>query len=101
MVGEKVALDLVLTGRVLSAAEAERVGLISRVVPDADLEQATLTLGHTLAGASGTALAFTKQLFYQLDGESLREGIARGARVNAIARGTPDFRNAISQFLKK
>jgi methylglutaconyl-CoA hydratase len=101
MVGEKVALDLVLTGRVLSAAEAERVGLISRVVPDADLEPATLALGQTLAGASGTALAFTKQLFYQLDGESLGEGIARGARVNAIARGTPDFRNAISQFLKK
>jgi enoyl-CoA hydratase/carnithine racemase len=70
-------------------------------VPDADLEQATRTLGQTLAGASGTALAFTKQLFYQLDGESLRDGIARGARANAIARATPDFRNAISQFLKK
>jgi methylglutaconyl-CoA hydratase len=101
MVGEKVALDLVLTGRVLSALEAERVGLVSRVVPDAELEQATLALGETLAQSSGSALAFTKRLFYQLDGESLVDGIARGARVNAIARATPDFRNSITQFLKK
>jgi methylglutaconyl-CoA hydratase len=101
MVGEKVALDLVLTGRVLSAAEAERVGLVSRVVSDAELEQATQEVAETLSRSSGSALAFTKQLFYQLDGESLGDGIARGARVNAIARGTPDFRTAIRQFLKQ
>ena len=101
IVGEKVALDLVLTGRVLSAEEAERVGLISRVVPDTELEQATLALAQTLARSSMSALAFTKQLFYRLDGESLADGIARGARVNAIARATPDFREAISQFLRK
>lgn len=101
MVGEKVALDLVLTGRVLTADQAERAGLISRVVPDPELEQSTRVLAMTLAGSSGSALAFTKQLFYRLDGESLTEGIARGARVNAIARGTPDFREAIARFLKK
>jgi methylglutaconyl-CoA hydratase len=101
MVGEKVALDLVLTGRVLAADQAERAGLISRVVPDAELEQSTRALAASLAGSSGSALAFTKQLFYQLDGESLTEGISRGARVNAITRGTPDFRQAIAQFLKK
>jgi methylglutaconyl-CoA hydratase len=101
MVGEKVALDLVLTGRVLTADQAQRVGLISRVVSDAELEQSTRALATSLAGSSGSALAFTKQLFYRLDGESLTDGIARGARVNAIARGTPDFREAIAQFLKK
>ena len=101
LVGEKIALDLVLTGRVLTAAEAEQVGLISRVVPDDRLERETLSLAADLAKASPSALAFTKQLFYRLDGLSLSEGIARGARVNATARATPDFREAIARFLAR
>ena len=99
--GEKVALDLVLTGRVLSAQDAERVGLVSRICPDGELEAAALQLASQLAGSSGTAMALTKQLFYQMDGLGLDEGIARGAQVNAVARGTPDFRDAIARFLKR
>ena len=99
--GEKVALDLVLTGRVLSAEEAERAGLVSRICRDAELESAALQLASQLAGSSGTAIALTKQLFYQMDGLSLNEGIARGAQVNAVARQTPDFRAAIARFLKR
>jgi len=99
--GEKVALDLVLTGRLLSAHEAEGAGLVSRVFPDLELETSTLELAGQLAGSSGTALALTKQLFYQMDGTSLSEGIARGAQVNAVARGTPDFSDAIARFLKR
>jgi methylglutaconyl-CoA hydratase len=101
IVGEKVALDLVLTGRVLRADEAQRVGLISRIVPADELERATSALAAELARASATAIAFTKRLFYELEGESLTEGIARGARVNAIARSTPDFREAVARFLHK
>ena len=101
LVGEKIALDLVLTGRVLTGSEAQSVGLISRVVPDADLEHETVSLATQLAQTSASAVAFTKQLFYQLDGQSLSEGIARGARVNALARTTADFREAIARFLKK
>jgi methylglutaconyl-CoA hydratase len=101
MVGEKVALDLVLTGRVLTAGEAERLGLVSRVLPDGELESGARKLAADLARNSATALAFTKQLFYQLDGESLADGIARGARVNAVARTTPDFRQAIARFLER
>jgi methylglutaconyl-CoA hydratase len=100
-VGEKMALDLVLTGRVLTAGESLAVGLVSRVVPEDDLEREGLDLARELARTSASALAFTKQLFYQLDGESLGEGIARGARVNALARGTPDFRDAVARFLGK
>jgi methylglutaconyl-CoA hydratase len=101
LVGEKVALDLVLTGRVLSAEESRSVGLVSRVVPDADLEAAARSLAQALAGSSASALALTKQLFFRLDGHSLSEGIALGAGVNAVARSTPDFRNAIARFLHR
>jgi methylglutaconyl-CoA hydratase len=100
LVGEKIALDLVLTGRVLSAEEARTVGLISRVLPDAELEREANTVAAALAQLSQSALGLTKRLYYQLDGMPLTEGIALGARVNAVARGTPDFREAITRFLK-
>ena len=101
LVGEKVALDLVLTGRVLPAEEARSAGLISRVVPDAELERHAELLAAQLAATSATALAITKQLFYQLDTRNLADGIALGARANAVARGTPDFREAIAAFLRQ
>jgi enoyl-CoA hydratase/carnithine racemase len=99
--GEKTALDLVLTGSVLSAAEARAAGLLARVVPDDDLEGAVSAVVGALVAASPSALALTKQLFYRLDGRTLEEGIALGARVNALARQTPDFRSAIAQFLQR
>jgi methylglutaconyl-CoA hydratase len=101
LVGEKTALDLVLTGRLLTAAEALSVGLLTRVVPDTDLEHETSSLAVRLASSSGTAMALTKELFHQLDGRTLSEGIALGARVNALARSTPDFRDAIGRFLRQ
>jgi methylglutaconyl-CoA hydratase len=100
-VGEKTALDLVLTGRLLSAPEARSVGLLTRVVPDADLEREAGALLAGLADASPSALALTKQLFYQLDGRTFDDGVGLGARVNATARQTPDFRAAIERFLKR
>jgi methylglutaconyl-CoA hydratase len=101
LTGEKMALDLVLTGRVLSADDARAFGLISRVVPEHELGKEAAILASRLAGSSQSALALTKRLFYQLDGLTLEEGIALGARVNAVARGTPDFRDAIAAFLQR
>jgi methylglutaconyl-CoA hydratase len=99
--GEKRAFDLVATGRLLSAAEALELGLISRVVPAADLDASAAALISQLAGSSASALALIKRLFYELDGRSFDEGIALGARVNALARAHPDFRTAIAAFLKR
>jgi len=101
IVGEKIALDLALTGRVLSADDAQAAGLITRVVPDPQLEAEAASVARQLAGLSQSALGLTKRLFYQLDDLNLEEGIALGARVNAVARGTPDFRNAIAGFLRQ
>ena len=101
LAGEKLAMDLVLTGRVLSAEEAQAAGLVSRAVPDADLERETSAVAARLAESSVSAVALTKKLFYQLDGRTVSEGIALGARVNAMARSTPDFREALVRFLAK
>ena len=101
LTGEKVALDLVLTGRVLTADEARTAGLISRVVPAAELDREARAVAGRLAESSASALALTKRLFFDLEGKSISEGIRLGARVNALARGTPEFRKAIAQFLRR
>ena len=100
-VGEKVAFDLAATGRVLGGNEAAAVGLVSRVYEDADFDEQAAEVLRVLAESSASALAFTKQQFYQLDGLTFAEGLRLGADVNAVSRSTPDFRAALSTFLKK
>ena len=100
-VGEKVAFDLAATGRLLDATEAAAVGLVSRVYEDADFEEQAADVLRALAAASPSALAFTKQQFYQLDRLGFEDGIRLGADVNAVSRSTPDFRAALTAFLKK
>ena len=101
LVGEKVAFDLAATGRVVDVDEALRLGLISRVLAADGFDPAVSAELARLAGSSASALALTKQQFYQLDGLSLVDGIKLGAKVNAVSRATPDFRRAIAAFLKK
>jgi methylglutaconyl-CoA hydratase len=100
-VGEKVAFDLAATGRLLDATEAAAAGLVSRVYEDADFEEQAGDVLRALAASSPSALALTKQQFYQLDGMSFEDGIRLGADVNAVSRSTPDFRAALTAFLKK
>lgn len=99
--GEKVAFDLVATGRSVPAAEAQRLGLISRVVPDSALAAAADELTASVAGAPQTALGLTKRLLYELDGTDFANGVALGARVNAAARATPGFRESVAGFLRR
>jgi methylglutaconyl-CoA hydratase len=99
--GEKIAFDLAATGRILGASEAAAVGLVSRVYEDSDFDDQAGEVLRALAATSGSALAFMKQQFYQLDGLSFDAGIRLGADVNAVSRTTPDFRAALQAFLKK
>jgi methylglutaconyl-CoA hydratase len=98
-VSERTAFDLITMARVLDAAEAVRLGLVSRVVPDANLEAEAEAVVARLAGSSPTALALTKRTLYELDGLTFDEGIRLGARVNALARSSEDFRAAVERFL--
>ena len=100
-VGEKIAFDLATTGRLLDGTEAAALGLASRVYESADFDEQAGEVLRVLAEASSSALAFTKQQFYQLDGLSFDDGLRLGADVNAVSRSTPDFRAALSAFLKK
>jgi methylglutaconyl-CoA hydratase len=101
IVGEKVAFDLVATGRLLSAEEARQLGLASRVIATDAFEREVGEVLSGLAAASATALALIKRQLYELDGRGFTDGIRLGADVNAAARLTPDFRKAIERFLGK
>jgi methylglutaconyl-CoA hydratase len=101
LVGEKLAFDLAATGRVLTSAEAATAGLVSRVYPDPEFEQRVSELLKGLVQSGASALALTKRQFYQLDGLDFEAGIRLGARVNALSRATPEFRESIATFLRK
>jgi methylglutaconyl-CoA hydratase len=100
-VGEKHAADLVLTGRIISAEEAERIGLISRVVPAATFDDEINATLEQISRAGPTAMALTKWLFHKLDSLSFEDGIAAGVVTNVESRATEDFRNGIKRFVQR
>ena len=100
-VGEKHAADLVLTGRIISAEEAERIGLASRVVPAATFDDDINATLEQISHAPATSLALTKWLFYKLDALSFEDGIAAGVVTNVEARATEDFKAAMRSFTKR
>jgi methylglutaconyl-CoA hydratase len=100
-VGEKHAADLVLTGRIISAEEAERIGLVSRVVPAATFDEDINATLEQISRAPTTALALTKWLFYKLDSLSFEDGIAAGVVTNVEARATEDFKAGVRRFTER
>lgn len=101
LVGEKAAFDLAATGRLLTAAEAREAGLVSRVVPAETFDAEVASVAAALAAGSAGALGLTKKLLYDLDGLSVADGIRLGARVNALARSTPELRELVGRFLSR
>jgi methylglutaconyl-CoA hydratase len=97
-VGEKHAADLVLTGRIISAEEAERIGLVSRVVPAATFDADINATLEQISQSPATALALTKWLLYKLDALSFEDGIAAGVVTNVEARATDDFKAGLRRF---
>jgi enoyl-CoA hydratase/carnithine racemase len=91
------ARDLMLTARVVDAAEAHRMGLVTRVVPDGALETAALELAHEVARSPRGGLAATKAIT-----ADLRAGRA-GAEPRAYGalRATPDAQARIAAFLNR
>jgi methylglutaconyl-CoA hydratase len=98
---EKRAFELIARGDPIDAREAERIGLINRVIADAEWEQAAPEWVEELARRSASAVQLSKRLLYQQDGMSFETAIRAGADVNVLARMTEDMRAGIAQFLQK
>src|SRR5215470_2424354 len=102
MVGASVAAELLLTGNFIDAARAERLGLVSRVVPDAELEAAAHALAADMLRNSPLGLRLTKEcLNASLDAGSLEQVIAMEDRNQVLCTRSADFREGITAFLQK
>jgi methylglutaconyl-CoA hydratase len=100
-VGEKIARDLLLTGRIFDAAEALRIGLINEIVPPESLLDRARALAAQLAENSPLSLLHTKRLLTEHARAELDEQIESAIRENAAIRESADFREGITSFLEK
>jgi methylglutaconyl-CoA hydratase len=100
-VAEKRAFELVVGGATIGAAEAEGVGLINRVYPDAELESRAAEYLRDLARRSGSAVELSKRLLYHQDGMSFEAALRAGADLNVVARMTADSRAGVQAFLRR
>ena len=100
-VGKSKAMDLVLTGRMMDAAEAERCGLVARVVPAADLLAEALKLGETIAAKSRAVVAMAKDAVNAAYETTLAEGIKAERRLFYSTFATDDRREGMTAFVEK
>lgn len=100
-VGEKQARDLLLTGRIFGADEAEKLGLIKEIVPAEHLMSRARELAALLMENSASSLRATKQLLTDHARMELNAHIDAAVRENAAIRTTADFREGITSFLEK
>lgn len=102
LVGASIAAELLLTGSFIDAARAERTGLVSSVVPDAELEAAARAMARDMLRNAPLALRLTKECYrHALDAGSLEAVIAMEDRNQVLAAGTADFREGVAAFLAK
>ena len=100
-IGDKRARDLLLTGRLVDAAEAYRLGLVNEVIAADELEPRLNALLQTLRANSPQSLAATKQLMAAQNRPWLDAAIAQAMEANTHARATADFREGLAAFLEK
>jgi methylglutaconyl-CoA hydratase len=98
---EKHARDLLLTGRIIDAAEAQRLGLVTEVAPAAELMSAAQKLAATLLESSPTSLLKTKKLLGDLAAPEVERALDLAIAESVQIRTTPDFREGLASFLDK
>jgi methylglutaconyl-CoA hydratase len=100
-VGEKVARDLLLTGRIFDATEALKMGLVNEIVPAEKLLDRARELAAQLAENSPFSLLYTKRLLTEYARAELDMQMEAAIRENAGIRESADFREGIQSFLEK
>ena len=101
-IGEGRARELILRGHTISAEDAERIGLVTAVVPHEGLESAAAALAGELASRCGpTAMGLSKELLARLSGLSTHEALEVAGNMNAAARMTAECKEGIAAFLEK
>ena len=100
-VGKAKAMDLILTGRMMDAAEAERAGLVARVVPLASLMDEAMKVAETIASMSLPSVLSAKEAVNRAFETSLAEGVLFERRVFHALFATEDQKEGMSAFAEK
>ncbi|MCJ2072201.1 enoyl-CoA hydratase/isomerase family protein [Methylobacterium sp. J-030] len=101
IVGRHRAFELLFSGRTFDAAEAAGLGLVSRVVPDADLDREAMALARTFASKSPTAMRLGRAAFMRANDAEFRRGVAAAAEHFTYVAGTPDAQEGLRAFVEK
>lgn len=100
-VGKSKSMDMHLTGRFMDAAEAERCGLVSRVVPAEALIAEALKIAHKIADKSAPSVMAVKEAVNRAQEGSLREGLLFERRLFHALFATEDQKEGMAAFLEK
>src|SRR6516165_2061591 len=100
-VGKAKAMDLILTGRMMDAVEAERSGLVARVVPAASLMEEALKVAETIAAMSLPSVLAAKEAINRAFETSLAEGVRFERRVFHGLFATRDQKEGMAAFIEK
>jgi enoyl-CoA hydratase len=101
LIGKARAMELCLTGRMIDAAEAERAGLVARVVPADQLEAEALKTAAAIADHSLPALLLTKEAINRVTETSLAEGLLFERRAFQSLFATHDQKEGMAAFVEK
>jgi methylglutaconyl-CoA hydratase len=100
-IGEKRARDLLLTGRMVEAAEAKEMGLVTEIVEADKLMDRAHQLAEVLIAASPSSLTRAKRLLTSAAAAGIDADLERAVLENARIRCTPDFKEGLASFLEK
>jgi methylglutaconyl-CoA hydratase len=100
-VGEKRARDLLLTGRLVEAAEAKELGLVNEIVAAEKLMARAHELAETILSASPSSITRAKHLLVSAAAAGVDHDLERAVLESARVRCTPDFKEGLAAFLEK
>jgi len=101
IMGRTYATDLILTGRMINAQEAEEHEIVSRVVPLTDLMKTAREMATTIASKAPLAVSAAIEAIYHGSEETIEEGLDREAGLFGRLTTTSDFKEGTSAFLEK
>lgn len=100
--GEGLSRHYLMSGKVIGAVEAQKLGWVFQVVPEKELEEKVLEFAHQMAlKCSGHSIQGIKEMIANIQDLSLENALEYAVKSNAIARETDDCRSGIQSFLEK
>lgn len=100
-IADRAARQLLLTGKIIGAPEAHRIGLVAEIVAPEKLMDRAHEIAAELIAASPTSIARTKTFMLGFDDAALQAELEQAVEANADIRSTPDFKEGIASFLEK